>query len=148
MSPVTGCELSTRSLVGDQRAPYSGPERRSNARVSLDWTVQLTCDAAGFRLRSRTRNISPNGFYCIVNQWIKPGDRFECDIAVPVHDRGRSGDAVYLRCRVLALRIEPGPTGADFGLACRIEDYQVIHGSGQDPLAERGTGLRPVEALG
>src|SRR5579859_7021863 len=74
MSSVAGCELSTRSWVGDQRVPYSGPERRSNDRVSLHWTIHLTCHTTGSRLGSQTLNISPNGFYCIVNQWIKPGD--------------------------------------------------------------------------
>jgi hypothetical protein len=48
---------------------------------------------------------------------------------VPTHSSLDPDDVVYLRCSAQAVRVEQVGTGPEFGLACRIEDYCVIHGT-------------------
>lgn len=67
----------------------------------------------------------------MLDHWIQPGERFECDIAVPAHNPKNPRDIIHLRCRAQAVRVERMATGAEFGLACRIEDYRVTHGLGE-----------------
>jgi len=98
--------------------------------VSLHWTVYLARDGGERRHRTKTRDISPGGFYCVLNQFVQLGEQLECDIVVPVHSLRNPEEAIYLRCRVQAVRVEKMPTGADFGVACRIEDYRVVRGPG------------------
>jgi hypothetical protein len=79
------------------------------------------------------RDISPAGFYCIVDQPIQPGEQLECDIAVPVHNLPSPNDVVYLHCRIQVIRVEQIPSGEGFGLGCRIDEYRIIHGSIECP---------------
>jgi len=78
------------------------------------------------RFQTQTKDINPSGFYCRINQLIQPWDPVACDIAVPAHDRRYPEDVVYLRCKIRAVRVEAIPDSAEFGLACRIEDYRII----------------------
>src|ERR1035437_3752393 len=104
-------------------------ERRRSRRVHLHWVLYLACNGAGRPFRTRTKNISSDGFYCAVDHPVKPGDQFECDILVPTYASQDPDDVVCLRCRAQAVRVEIIREGAEFGLACRIQDYFLIHGS-------------------
>ena len=115
----------------DEPVPYAGPERRRSVRVALHWSVLLACTGATHPLRAQTRDISRDGFYCIVNRLIQPGDLLTCDLAVPAHDLHNRRDVFYLRCQIRAVRVEKIGTGTEFGLACRIENFRVIHVSGE-----------------
>ena len=64
----------------------------------------------------------------MLDHWIQPGERFECDIAVPAHNPNNPKDVIYLRCRAQAVRVERTAGGSEFGLACSIEDYRIIRG--------------------
>ena len=127
MLSIADWEPSSISLKGDRQGPYFGPDRRSSSRVPLNWTVYLSFDNGETRFQAQTRDISSNCFYCIIKQLVKLGDRLECVIVVPAHDPRRPDDVVYLRCQVRVVRVEAAPTSAEFGLACRIEDYRVIY---------------------
>ena len=128
MRPFT-VDASSNPLMGERRARYLGRERRRYSRISLHWIVELSRAGGTLSLRTQTRDISPKGFYCIVPHPVQPGERFECYIAVPTHGSSRSSDAAYLRCRVEALRVEAGPGGSDYGVACKIEEYRVVYAS-------------------
>jgi hypothetical protein len=66
----------------------------------------------------------------LLDQAVRPGERIECDIVVPTHGSRDTGDVAYLRCRAQAVRVEKIGDGTGFGLACRIEDYRLIHVAG------------------
>ena len=102
-------------------------ERRRNPRASLHWSVYLVFNGAPHPLRSITRDINKDGFYCLLDQALRPGERIECDIVVPTHGSRDPGDVAYLRCRAQAVRVEKIGDSTEFGLACRIEDYRLIH---------------------
>jgi hypothetical protein len=111
-------------------------ERRRSRRVPLRLTLYLGCNGAGHPLRTQTRNISSDGFYCLVDRPVKPGDSFSCDILIPTHASQDPDDVVYLRCNAHAARVESLGDGAGFGLACRIEDYRLIPGAGSSLFGE------------
>ena len=121
------------SSISEPAAEVSGwaaeGERRRSRRVQLHWVLYLACNGAGRPFRTRTKNISSDGFYCTVDHAVKPGDQFECDILVPTHASLDPDDVVCLRCRAQAARVEVIRDGEEFGLACRIQDYFLIHGS-------------------
>ena len=114
----------------DRTGYLSSAERRRNLRARLHWTVYLVFNGSGQPLRTTTRDINKDGFYCSLDQPVKPGERIDCDIVVPGHGSPDPDDVVYLRCRAQAVRVEKIEGSSEFGLACRIEDYCVIRSSG------------------
>jgi hypothetical protein len=102
-------------------------ERRRNPRASLHWTVYLAFNGAPHPLRSITRDINKDGFYCLLDQPVRPGERIECDIVMPTHGSWDPDDVAYLRCCAYAVRVEKIGDRPEFGVACRIEDYQLVH---------------------
>ena len=76
--------------------------------------------------RTETKNLSRDGFYCLLNEPLIVGEHFDCDIVVPTHAPVASS-AMFLRCRVQVMRVEKVDSGDRYGLACRIEEYRVIH---------------------
>jgi len=126
----------------EHAAFHTGNERRSKPRVPLHWTLYVACNGSGVRLRTSTRDINKDGFYCLLDQPVRPGEHIECDIVVPTHEPQQPGDVVYLRCRAQAVRVEKIGAGLKFGLACRIEDYCVIRGARPNlGLQEDGDGV-------
>jgi hypothetical protein len=125
--------MMSPSSISEPAAGISGSgaegERRRSRRAQLHWVLYLACNGAGRPFRTRTKNISSGGFYCAVDHAVKPGDQFECDILVPTHASLDPDDVVCLRCRAQAVRVEIIRESAEFGLACRIQDYFLIHGS-------------------
>ena len=108
---------------------HFGPEQGRSPRVPLHWTVYLACTGSQHRLRATTRNISSDGFYCVLDQPLKLGDRIDCDIVVPTHLSRNPNEVAYLRCRALVACVEDLGVGAGFGVACEIEDFHLIHGA-------------------
>ncbi len=64
-----------------------------------------------------------------MNDALTAGEQIECDIALPAHNALDKGDVVCLRCRAVIVRVERTAGGTQFGVACRIEDYHLVHGS-------------------
>jgi PilZ domain-containing protein len=131
MSSTATYESRGNVVQVGQEVRYGGLERRRSPRISLQWTLYLVCDGGERRFRTKTRDISPEGFYCVVDHGFQPGELLECDIVVPVHNLKNPNDVVYLRCRAQAVRVEGTAGGAELGLACRIEDYRVISSWGE-----------------
>ena len=96
--------------------------------MSLHWTLYLIRNGGERRVRTKTSDISPEGFYCVLDHWIPPGEHLECEIAVPPHDPKNPDDVIYLRCQAQAVRVERMAGDTEFGVACRIEDYRVVRG--------------------
>lgn len=105
-------------------------ERRRNRRAPLSWLIYLRCESFSQPILTRTRDISSEGFYCLLKQPVRPGEHIECDIVVPTHSTGDPNDVIYLSCRARAVRVEEIAGGQEFGVACRIEEYRVIPNPG------------------
>ena len=99
-------------------------ERRRNPRVPLHWTLYLAFN--GSLLRTTTRDINKDGFYCLLDRPVRPDEQIDCDIVVPAHRSQDPDDVVYLRCRARAVRVENIGSGNEFGVAFRIDDYCLI----------------------
>jgi len=115
------------ALFGRTRS-RTGPERRRTRRAPLHWTLFLACTKSGPLLRTVTRDINKDGFYCLLNQPVNPGEQIECDIVVPTHGPQDHDDVIYLRCLVQTVRVEKIGTASEFGVACRIENYYLVGG--------------------
>lgn len=116
--------------IGSAPADSHGDiERRRSPRACLRWTLYLKPDGTGHSVRTESRDISRDGFYCVLHQPVRPGDRIRCDIVVPTHNSRNPDDVVHLRCSVQVVRVEQIGAGSEFGLACRIESYCVVHGA-------------------
>ena len=129
MRSTTVRDPLTEAIGPDQAVWPATVERRRSPRATLHWTLYLTCAATKRPLRTEAQNISRDGFYCLLDQPITPGERIKCDIVVPTHSSQDPDDVVYLRCSAEAVRVEKTGAGEEFGLACWIENYCVIHGT-------------------
>jgi PilZ domain-containing protein len=110
-------------MRGDQNNSLSGFERRNRQRISLHWNVYIIRETDSGPLLSRTKNLSSEGFYCIVEKPFTPGEHFYCDIFIPAHGVSIQSSGISLHCRIQVLRVEA--TRGGYGLACRIEEYSV-----------------------
>jgi hypothetical protein len=126
---TTARDPLTDAIGSNEAGWHDGIERRRSPRVKLHWTLYLMLNGTTHPLRTETRDISSDGFYCVLDQPIRPGERIKCDLVVPTHNSQDPDEVVYLRCSAEALRVEKIGSGAEFGLACRIEDFCVIHGT-------------------
>ena len=111
--------------AGDGHAPC---ERRKSLRLPLQWPVYVARVGATHPLSSKTRDVSSNGFYCVVYERLAIGEPVECDLIVPTHMTRGGDDVLFLRCQARVVRVENIDAGAGYGLACRIEDYCLVHG--------------------
>jgi hypothetical protein len=102
-------------------------DRRRRQRVAVHWSVRLSRRPETSSAESTTENLSSEGFYCIIRQPFKPGERLQCEIVLPGEIFGFSEPSVRLQCHVTVGRVEHLDGG--FGLGCHIEDYAVLTGS-------------------
>ena len=116
------------AIESNQPPWHAGHDRRRSPRAPLRWTLYLRWDGSSHPFRTEARDISKDGFYCVVDQAVRAGERIQCDIVVPTHSFEDPDGVMYLRCLAQAVRVEQIGAGPEFGLACRIEDYCVIHG--------------------
>lgn len=123
-------ETCTDAALPDPAGFLADTERRRNPRVPLRWTLYLAFNGSGHPVRTTTVDINKDGFYCLLDQPVRPGEQIECDIAVPAHRSQDPDDLVYLRCRAQAVRVEKIGSGSEFGVACRIDEYCVIRRGG------------------
>jgi hypothetical protein len=100
-------------------------ERRRRRRFPLQCTVEFDRDGQTFL--SGTLNISSQGFYCIVDKPVKPGEELHCLVDLMEGHAGLSLPGVSLNCDVLVLRSED--RGEGHGIACWIKKYTVVRAS-------------------
>jgi hypothetical protein len=122
-------KLPAAALRMDPAEHCESGERRKYPRVPLHWTLNLACIHFSHPFRTITRDISRDGFYCLLDQPLVPGELVECDIVVPAHRSQDPDDVVHLRCHARVVRVEEIAAGIAFGVACRMEDYRVTRGA-------------------
>ena len=103
-------------------------ERRSRPRVALQWVVHVSRPGGKHPVASLTRNVSSQGFYCLVQEALESGERVECTVVIPIPKSTRSDEVLWLKCQARVLRVEPAEDTA-FGTAFQIEEYTVVHPS-------------------
>jgi hypothetical protein len=106
----------------DPRNSFGEFERRRRERLTLHWNVYLFRQADSCPLISRTRDISSDGFYCIVDKPLTPGEQIYCDIIIPPHVSLTQSGGASIHCHVQVLRVQTAGNGS-YGIACRIEEY-------------------------
>jgi hypothetical protein len=100
-------------------------DRRQRARAPVRWAVLLMRDAGQTPIASVTDNLSSEGFYCLCDEPLVPGELLACIIRVPTQSRALQRAFLGLRCLVQVVRVES--CGASrWGHGCHIEGYQVI----------------------
>lgn len=129
MRSATPYESSVAALRKDQAEHKEGSERRRHPRVPLHWKLNLACSHSAHPFCTKTQDISRDGFYCLLDQPLVPGELVECDIVVPAHRAQDPDDVIHLRCHARVVRVEEVAAGIAFGAACRMEDYSVIRGA-------------------
>src|SRR5690348_8539987 len=104
-------------------------DRRKYIRAALQWDLLLTRKGELEAVQAITRNLSTAGFYCLSEESFGAGERLECRISIPHGIRPYSDPAACLHCDVRVVRVERLENESSFGIACRIEDYTVVHSS-------------------
>jgi hypothetical protein len=74
-----------------------------------------------------TRNVSSQGFYCLVREPLESGERVGCTVVIPVPKAGQPDDAVWLKCQARVLRVKAVAAHETLGIAFLIEEYCVVH---------------------
>jgi hypothetical protein len=101
------------------------PERRRRSRVSLALDVHLFPIGEVDPIEGQTKNLSSEGFYCVVSQPIPVGEIVAYLLLVPTFGAGGQHELVQLVGQIEVLRLEQ--LGATFyGMGCRIRDYRVL----------------------
>jgi hypothetical protein len=109
--------------VFDAASP-SATDRRRRARLKLSWTVLLRVRTGAQPIEGWTKDISSDGFYCVVPEPLELGIETSFTIPVPVFDAERRRDTFRLDGKARVVRVETLGNGL-YGLACRVEDYRV-----------------------
>ena len=76
---------------------------------------------------SRTRNVSSQGFYCLVKERFESGERVECTVVIPIPKSAKQDEVLWLKCQARVLRVEPAAADTAYGIACQIEEYSIVH---------------------
>ncbi len=112
---------------GNNDPAISAPdERRDRRRVRVHWRVLLfrgpTDEDAEETI---TENLSSDGFYCFSARLFSAGELLFSQLHLPTANSGCG--ASYLECRVRVVRVEKHRANdANYGMACRIEEYRVV----------------------
>lgn len=101
-------------------------ERRTLARLNLRLPVLLFRTGLKEPIRTETTDFSTGGFYCTTQEPFGPGDKFNCLIALPSHDRDSVQEGLLLKCAVEVVRVVARAEIPGFGIGCRISEYHVV----------------------
>jgi hypothetical protein len=102
-------------------------ERRSRPRAALQWVVHVSRAGSKHPVASKTRNVSSQGFYCLLQEPFKSGERVECTVVIPIPKSAKPDDVLWLKCQARVLRVEAAAADTVFGIAFQIEEYCVVH---------------------
>jgi hypothetical protein len=108
--------------ISDSNVSYA-TDRRRHARLPLAWTVYLMRPASVEVVEGKTKNVSCDGFYCLVHEPFAAGESIRCVIMIPAFDGQQPQSMISLECRARVVRVEPVAAGN--GVACHIDDYKV-----------------------
>lgn len=99
-------------------------DRRKRARLRVHWPVQFRVNGSAATVDTFTEDLSSHGFYCRVATRFIPGEVRDCTLCVPARDPENESRSLRVPCRVRVLRVETLAEAGQYGVACRLEDYQ------------------------
>ena len=105
--------------------------RRASARCKLSYRVRLHIPGEPSWTPAVTNDVSSEGFYCTSAHPFRPHAQLDCEIVIPTGGAGPAPPAVVsrsqlvLRCRVEVVRLVARGLDPGYGIACRIEHYNV-----------------------
>jgi PilZ domain len=102
-------------------------ERRSRPRAALQWVVHVSREGSKHPVAAKTRNVSSQGFYCLVQEPFALGERVECTLVIPMPKSVKPDEVLWLKCQARVLRVEAVAADTAFGIAFQIEEYCVVH---------------------
>ena len=102
-------------------------ERRTRQRAALQWVVHVSRAGGKHQVASRTRDVSSQGFYCLVQEPFESGERVECTVVIPIPKSSKPDDVLWLKCQARVLRVEAVAASAAYGIAVQIDEYSVVH---------------------
>jgi hypothetical protein len=102
-------------------------ERRIRPRAALQWVVHLSRAGGMNPVSCKTKNVSSQGFYCLVQEPLESGELVECTVVIPTPKSGKPDAVLWLKCHARLLRVEAVAAGKAFGIAFLIEEYCVVH---------------------
>jgi hypothetical protein len=118
--------ISGPDLMRVLEGPISSPtqDRRKRIRLKLSWSVLLRSSSSDKFAEGRTKDVSSDGFYCVVSEPIEVASEVLFTILVPIYDGDRRPDVMRLEGQARVLRFDA--LGNDlYGIACQIRDYRV-----------------------
>jgi PilZ domain len=127
VDPTNGGRVLLYDSGGTQHSEVKMPpikERRKRSRLDLHWPVSLSKSGRTEPIRSKTENISSDGFYCLCREPFMAGEQLECRLSMPPHARREDASWLVLECKVRVARVN-----ADrgmFGIGFQIESYSVM----------------------
>lgn len=101
------------------------PERRRRVRAEVEWPVRFHPRNPLRSFDVLTKNVSSDGFYCLLDQPFSPGQAVDCVLFVPIHDPGRREDTLVLCCQVRAVHVDILEGGTRYGVGFHIDHYAV-----------------------
>jgi hypothetical protein len=138
MSKTDALEMSSWPATSGHEEPKARirrvPERRNRERLELHVSIALLAKGREFAVGATTTNLGLGGLYCVSREAFKPGEELTTFLRIPHHST-RPDAGLELECRLRVLRLErwtaspdAGSPAGEFGMACRIEHYQVVRG--------------------
>lgn len=115
--------------------------RRASERCKLSYPVRLHSPGEPQWVPATTSDVSSEGFYCTSASPFRPHAQLDCEIVIPTegaastpasrapasHAAGTHSahSQLVLRCRVKVVRLVTKGLDPGYGMACRIEHYNV-----------------------
>jgi PilZ domain len=103
-------------------------ERRKFERLQLHLPLQFTFANGPGIIDCFTENISSEGVYFVSSHSLSAEERLEIDLLLAPYNTGCNLPKLHLRCRAQVVRVDSSCQGLGFGIACRIESYNIQFG--------------------
>ena len=116
--PKTGQQVQEILMTASQ-------ERRRHPRIALRWGIALSRAGDPGVIESVTENLSRAGFFCFSPRRLEIGEDINCVLEIPTRDFGHPSGSLNLRCTARVVRVEPNESATRFGVACRIDEYEI-----------------------
>jgi hypothetical protein len=81
-------------------------DRRKRARLALSWTVYLSRHGSTQPVQAKTKNVSCEGFYCVVEKAFIVGELVHCTLVIPTFDPLSANTTVGIDCHCRVVRVE------------------------------------------
>lgn len=119
--------LPLRNLPSRRRSPYHGAMASNAApRFRINTSVAAVTRVHGHqrRLTGTTRDISSTGVFFYVDFRPEEGERLQLILTLP--EEVTHADSIPAVCNTRVVRVEPGGTGDQYGVAVEIESWEPL----------------------